>query len=692
MLRRIGERLRSDTVVARYGLAVTLATAAIGLTLVLSPVFPHTLTVLALGAVAVSTATCGAGPGVLVIVLVVGWFTALVAPTLDRGEALHFVLFALVGALIVRTSGSARASLRAAVGLRREGARRVRARLESLRAVTRAVDEGVYAIGRDGRITYLNAAAERMLGYRSKELVGLEMKAALRCNRIEGTCSGKTCRLLNVMATGQPHRGADDTLTRKDGSCFPVRYSSAPITRGGRIVGAAIAFQDITEERRAAKRERFLAIATEQLASSLGFDETLARSARVALPHLGDWCAVVLAGECGAAGRVAVEALDPARAHEGYEILRRTPVAPLAEDGFGIEVRTSAPELIREVDNLSDHDGSTARAREELLRRVGVRSFMSVPLRARDRVLGTMDFGIAGSSRRFDAEDLGVATELARRCALAIDNARLYQQAQDAIRARDDTLAIVSHDLRNPLSAIRMAASVAAGSTAPGTPARKASQSIERVCNRMNRLIGDLVDLASIDAGRLSILRTAICPAGPVDDAVDAIRPLAEQLGVRLELDLAVDPPRVWGDRDRLQQVLVNLLSNAVKVSARGASVRLRSRALPGTVVFSVSDRGPGIPLEHQARIFDRYWRDPSVRYTGTGLGLSIARGIIEAHGGRLWVVSRPGAGATLRFTIPLAPEAEVAEPERAPRAPGAGAAPEVGASRWAMEGDRRGA
>ncbi|WP_242342910.1 sensor histidine kinase [Anaeromyxobacter terrae] len=684
MVRSIGERLRGGTAVARYGFAAALAVAAVGLNVVLSPVFPHTLTVLALGAVAVSTASGGAGPGLLVIVLVGGWFTAMVGPSLDRGEALHFVLFAAVGTLIVRTSGSSRASLRAAIGLRREAARRVRARLESLRAVTRAVDEGVYALDLEGRITYLNAAAERMLGYHRSELVGLEMKTALRCDRVDGTCSGRSCRLLNVMTTGQPHRGADDTLTRRNGSRFPVRYSSAPITRGGRIVGAAIAFQDITDERRAAGRDRFLALATKRLASSLGYEETLARAARVAVPYLGEFCAVVLAGEGGGPGSVAVEALDPAHAHEACEILRRHPICSEAEDATEHELRTtSTPELIREVESFAGRDGSIYRAHEELLRRLGVRSFMSVPLRARDRVLGVMEFAISGSSRRFDAEDLGVAAELARRCALAMDNARLYQQAQDAIRARNDTLAIVSHDLKSPLTAIRMAASVAAKTTAPGTPARKASHSIERVCDRMNRLIGDLVDLASIDAGRLSILRTAICPAGPAGDAVDAIRPLADQLGVRVELDLAADAPPVWGDRDRVQQVLVNLLSNAVKVSARGGAVRLRSRALPGRVVFSVSDRGPGIPLEHQSRIFDRYWRDSHVRYQGTGLGLSISRGIVEAHGGRLWVVSRPGAGATLRFTIPLAPPNDASpEPERSSRPLGAEATSEVGAPR----------
>jgi signal transduction histidine kinase len=283
---------------------------------------------------------------------------------------------------------------------------------------------------------------------------------------------------------------------------------------------------------------------------------------------------------------------------------------------------------------------------------------MAVPLAARGRILGVLDFGVATSARRFEPEDLDVARELARRCALALDNARLYRKVQAAVRAREDTLAIVSHDLRNPLSAIRLATATLERQAPPGDggePVRRAAAAIVRGSERMDRLIRDLVDLASIDAGRLSIFRRRLAPRETAADAVEAIRPLASEAGVVVTLEPAPPAPCVDADAERVQQVLVNLLSNAVKVTPAGGEVRLRFRARRHDVVFSVSDAGPGIAPADQDRVFERYWRGHHAPYRGTGLGLSIARGIVEAHGGRLWVLSRPGAGATCRFTLPAA-------------------------------------
>jgi signal transduction histidine kinase len=461
------------------------------------------------------------------------------------------------------------------------------------------------------------------------------------------------------METGEPFRAADDLLTRKDGTRFPVRYSSAPIVRGGEVVGAAVVFQDVTAERRSTARERFLAAATEQLADSIEWDETLARVARLALPFLGDWCMVVLVDDEGVPRPVAVETIEGAQADVAREMREHYPVDLEAEHGCGRVLRTGEPELLPDVRDFAGRSGATTRARAELLARMGLRSFMAVPLSARGRILGVLDFGVSTSDRRFGPEDLGVAHELARRCALALDNARLHRKVHAAVRAREDTLAIVSHDLRNPLSAIRLATAVLdrqAPAGEAGDAVRRAAATIVRGSERMDRLIRDLVDLASMDAGRLSIFRRRLAPHEMAADAVEAIRALAGEAHVAVRLDPAAGAPCVEADAERVQQVLVNLLSNAVKVTPAGGEVRLRYRARRRGVVFSVSDAGPGIARHDQERVFERYWRGVHAPYRGTGLGLSIARGIVEAHGGRLWVSSRPGAGATFRFTLPLAP------------------------------------
>ena len=567
-------------------------------------------------------------------------------------------MFAVVSLLVVRTSRWSRDGLRALVLLRREAARRLRVRFEFQRAVAKAVDEGIYAVDAAGCITFVNAAAERILGFRASELMGRQMQRALRCSRLTDACAlPDGCRVLAVMRTGESFRAMDDVFTRKDGTRFPVRYSSAPLRRGGRTIGAVVAFEDVTVERRAAERDQFLAAASEQLAGSIDFDETIARIARLALPFLGDSCTVVLLGEDGVPRCVAFEALDPALALASREALEQCQVELRGDHGVARVLRTGAPELLR-VEEVAERTGSSTPGRS-----IGLRSSMAVPLRARGRLLGVLEFGVAHGERRFLAEELAIAEDLAARCALALDNARLHRKVRDAVRAREDTLAIVSHDLRTPLGTIAAAAELVRRTASPdedGEPARQAAATIARVGGHMARLVGDLLDVASIDAGRLAMAGGHLAPEDLARDAAEAIRPLAEDAGVRVSVR-ARPAPHVEADPERLQQVLANLLSNAVKVTPRGGTVRVTYEARRGHVVFSVRDAGPGIVREHRARVFDRYWRG-GAGYRGTGLGLAIAKSIVEAHGGRLWVGSRAGVGATFRFTVPtVAPGAEPA-------------------------------
>jgi len=643
---------------ARYVVACLFGAASVAISTALGPVLHTSLLLVGVGAVAVA-ADLGGGAPALVTTAIVAAGAAAGGP-LDGANAGRVAIFAVVALLVARTSRWSRQGLRMLASVRREAARRLRARLEFQRAVAKAVDEGIYALDAAGRITFVNAAAERMLGFRSRELVGKPMQKALRCSRADATCAGPdTCRVLAVMRTGEPFRAADDLLTRKDGTRVPVRYSSAPIRRGGRTVGAVVAFQDVTVERRITERARFLAAASEQLAGSIDFDETLSSVTRLALPFLGDWCMVVLVGEDGVPRRVAVEAHDPGLASSARAMLERYPIDLEAEHGVGRVLRTGAPELIPAVDDFAGRSGTTSQTRAALLRRIGLRSFLAVPLRARGRLLGVLDFGIAGAQRRFGAEELAVAEELADRCALALDNARLHRKVREAVRAREDTLAIVSHDLRTPLGTIRAAAEVVRRSAPPdehGEPARRAAATIARVSGQMSRLVGDLLDLASIDAGRLSMAPGHLAPEDLAREAAEAVQALADEAGVRVAV-AGRAAPRVDADRERIQQVLVNLLSNAIKMTPRGGTVRVSYEARRGAVVFSVRDAGPGIAHEHRGRLFDRYWRG-GVGYRGTGLGLSIAKSIVEAHGGRLWVAGRSSPGATFRFTLRAAGEA----------------------------------
>jgi signal transduction histidine kinase len=277
---------------------------------------------------------------------------------------------------------------------------------------------------------------------------------------------------------------------------------------------------------------------------------------------------------------------------------------------------------------------------------------MIVPMAARGRVLGAMTFATTGAGRRYGQADLEMAQHLARRSALAVENARLYAEAQRAIRARDDVLAIVSHDLRNPLHAIGMASNLLARPGAPPSRVRAHAAAIERATRRMGRLIRDLLDSSRLETGRLVLERQAAQVGVLLAEAVAILAPLAAEKPITLVLASAAEGLEVYCDRERLLQVLSNLIGNALAFTAAGGTVTISAEADGAYVRFSVQDTGVGIPVEHQRRIFDRYWRSRESRQ-GTGLGLAIAKGIVEAHGGRIWVESSPGEGATFRFTLP---------------------------------------
>lgn len=242
--------------------------------------------------------------------------------------------------------------------------------------------------------------------------------------------------------------------------------------------------------------------------------------------------------------------------------------------------------------------------------------------------------------------------------ALGVENARLYEEAQQAVRVREQVLAIVSHDLRSPLSTIMLSA----GQLVERPPADErrvdvpiAAGRIQRASARMLRLIEDLLDFASIEAGKLAIRRQPEDAHLLIQEAAAGFNELAASSHVVLTAQAPGPLPAIWCDRDRLLQVLGNLLGNAIKVTAPRGEITLTATARPSDVVFAVADHGPGIRSDEVEHLFERYWRSGDARYRGTGLGLAIARGLVEAHGGTIWVQSTLGQGATFSFSVPTA-------------------------------------
>jgi len=214
-------------------------------------------------------------------------------------------------------------------------------------------------------------------------------------------------------------------------------------------------------------------------------------------------------------------------------------------------------------------------------------------------------------------------------------------------------LGVVAHDLRNPLSTMLMASSLLAETLEADSPAQRQVAMLHRAGERMNRLIQDLLDVKRMESGHLSVDACPLLAATLLTESAEALRPLAAAAGLELRLEVPLDLPRVAADRHRMHQVLSNLIGNAIKFTPRGGKITLRADVVAHDVRVAVADSGPGIPAEQLPHIFGQFWQGARTDRRGIGLGLAIAKGIVEAHHGRIWVESTLGSGSTFFFTLP---------------------------------------
>ena len=419
----------------------------------------------------------------------------------------------------------------------------------------------------------------------------------------------------------------------------------------GNFAGGIGIVQNITKLKRVEIEQVFLAEAGAVLASTLDYEQTLNNIARLAVRELAAYCVVDILDETGAVRRLKVACHDPADAWI-CETLTRVSI-DAKRPYFGRAVLDSrqgrllervTPQMIAAFAESEEH--------RRALEHMTAAGAIQVPLIARDTVLGVISLTTKKGWRPFDENDLHVAEELGRRAAISIDNARLYATTRRAVQSRDDVLAIVAHDLRNPLSAIMLHTATLRDHAEARQ--ERAIGAIERSSKRMNRLIQDLLDIARIESGRLPLSHDRI-PAGVVlATCIDSQQPLAASAGIELAVESDRDLPELWADPDRVVQIFENLVGNALKFTKPGGHVTIRARDHGSEVLFEVADTGAGIPLEHQPHVFDRFWQARVARRHGAGLGLPIVKGLVEAHGGRIWFDSTPGRGTTFHFTIPV--------------------------------------
>ncbi|MFL5593626.1 MAG: PAS domain S-box protein [Gemmatimonadaceae bacterium] len=560
---------------------------------------------------------------------------------------------------------------------RREAQTEASRSLSLLRATLESTADGILVVGLDGKILSFNQKLADMWDIPA-EIFG--------CGDEQRALGAALDRLVDPDAFmakvndlyRRPEETSYDVLELKDGRTFE-RYSQ-PQRIEDRPVGRVWSFRDVTARRRAEeqahaltreqaarkeaenaqRRATLLAEASRVLSASFDYQTTLAALVRLTVPALADYCALDIVETEDKFERIGEAHVDPAKSLLLKEVATFPRSALTARHPLIRVITTGEPVLEADISAAFIRQSFAEAGQRAIVEALEPRSLICVPLVASGKPLGALTLVTSGSGRRFAIADLSLAADIARRAAVVVEHARLFNEAQQATKARDDVLAVVAHDLRNPLNTVSMAVSLMLESTPPErVQERRQVEIVRRAADRMNRMIQDLLDVKRMESGRLTIDLRPEAPGSLINDTIDMLRPLAAGTGIRLDTALDDDLPCVVADAARIQQVLSNLVGNAVKFTPRNGRITVSAERIDGEVRFAVIDTGPGIPAEQVPHIFGRFWQARTSDRRGIGLGLAIAKGIVEAHNGRIWVESHVGLGSTFYFTLPTAsPEA----------------------------------
>ena len=561
---------------------------------------------------------------------------------------------------------TARAALATAVEeltveLDRRGSDLERSRAQFRSIIERNAD-AIVAVDHEGVIRFANAAAGELFGS-ARNLVGTPFGFPMVVGETteldllrDGESRVVEMRVVDAEWDGDPARIASlrDITERKRAEEDARRLIREQTAR--------------TAAEQSARRFRFLAESSTVLSSSLDYRTTLSALARLCIDEIADWTVIFVADERGGLRRLEVAHRDPALADDVRE-LRELPIDAAGRHPALEVVRTRTPMLVRTVDEAGLESITQNQEHKALLQRLGISSFMLVPLIARDRCLGAIALVSSNPCRSYDEHDLALAQDLALRAALAVDNARLYNTAREADRSKTDLLAVISHDLRTPLNAIMGYAEL----LELGIPDVLSDAGRERVrrirtsARHLLYLIDELLSFARLEAGGDDIRPQDIDVVMLARDVAAVIEPLALQRNLLFALDVPPTPIRLLTDPDKLRQVLLNLAANAVKYTRTG-EIRLEVSQTDTNVMLRMRDTGVGISPEHLQHIFEPFWQADKTQRNienGTGLGLSVVQRIVRVLGGEITVDSELGVGSTFAVRLPqqsvCAPSADVA-------------------------------
>lgn len=507
-----------------------------------------------------------------------------------------------------------------------------------------------------GKILRVNKQLTNKFGYSATELLGqpieMLMPERYRIAHVPQRIAYSKAPRARAMGTGLQLFGR-----QKDGAEFPIDVSLSHISTGESIQMVAI-IRDISARKRNEDREAFLSKISKMLSDTVDYRERVQRTADTVIETLADACVVsTLEGNSLKYRAIAVrdERLRPdleAIVSQLQKIQERDCPSARVLKSLKSIVMTDVQSEYLDREKIED-------SLRERLARLHVDSCLIAPMISHGKGIGTITFLRTNSGQHFSTDDLGFFELVASRCAVAVENAKLYNEAQEAIRSRELVLSIVSHDLRNPVATIDMSAQVLGNSELLAkTNQATVVERIRHSTAMMEQMISDLLDFSKAQAGTFTLQQAPISVSSLLDTALETMADRLSAKRIRLHIDYLPSTVMIYGDHRRLVQVLWNLIGNAIKFTPENGKIKVSATVSGDDVCLSVSDSGPGLTRDELPKVFDQFWQSAKTAQLGTGLGLAIAKGIVDAHRGKIWVESEKDQGCKFSFTIPTHHEA----------------------------------